>query len=139
MATSERTIDFLLDQLGAVPGMRARKMFGEYALYCGEKVVALVCDDQLFVKITAPGKALVGDRYAEGFHYPGAKAALLVSADDLEDHERLAELIRVTAAALPAPRAKTKTKTKTTKAKPTKTKTPKAKTKGRKKTTRARK
>jgi len=26
-------------------------MFGEYALYCGDKVVALVCDDQLFVKI----------------------------------------------------------------------------------------
>ena len=49
MATSESTIDFLLDQLGAVPGVRARKMFGEYALYCGEKVVALVCDDQLFV------------------------------------------------------------------------------------------
>ena len=72
MATSERTIEFLLDQLGAVRGVRARKMFGEYALYCGEKVVALVCDDQLFVKITAPGKALVGTRYAEGFAYPGA-------------------------------------------------------------------
>ncbi len=124
MATSERTIDFLLDQLGSVPGMRARKMFGEYALYCGEKVVALVCDDQLFVKLTAPGKALVGDRYAEGFPYPGAKAALLVGAGDLEDHERLAELIRVTAAALPAPRPKAKTKRKA--------KAPKAKTKSRK-------
>jgi DNA transformation protein and related proteins len=115
MATSERTIDFLLDQLVAVPGMRTRKMFGEYALYCGEKVVALVCDDQLFVKITAHGKALVGERYAEGFPYPGAKAALLVGAEEIEDHERLAELIRVTAAALPAPRPKTKTKTKTAK------------------------
>jgi TfoX/Sxy family transcriptional regulator of competence genes len=122
MATSESTIDFLLDQLSAVRGVRARKMFGEYALYCGEKVVALVCDDQLFVKITAPGKALVGKRYAEGFAYPGAKASLLVGADDLEDHDRLAELIRVTAAALPSPRPKkktTKTKAKTkTKARP---------------------
>jgi TfoX/Sxy family transcriptional regulator of competence genes len=112
MATSERTIAFLLDQLSAVRGMRARKMFGEYALYCGEKVVALVCDDQLFVKLTAPGKALVGTRYAEGFAYPGAKASILVGADDLEDHERLAELIRVTAAALPSPKPK---KPKTTK------------------------
>jgi len=114
MATSERTIDFLLDQLGAVRGMRARKMFGEYALYCGEKVVALVCDDQLFVKITAPGKALVGTRYAEGFAYPGAKASILVGADELEDHERLAELIRVTAAALPSPKPKKTKKTKKT-------------------------
>jgi len=114
MATSERTIDFLLDQLGAVRGMRARKMFGEYALYCGEKVVALVCDDQLFVKITAPGKALVGTRYAEGFAYPGAKASILVGADELEDHERLAELIRVTADALPSPKPKKTKKTKKT-------------------------
>ncbi len=114
MATSESTIDFLLDQLGAVQGVRARKMFGEYALYCGEKVVALVCDDQLFVKITAPGKALVGKRYAEGIAYPGAKPSILVGADDLEDHDRLAELIRVTAAALPSPMAKkTKRKAKT--------------------------
>lgn len=119
MATSERTIDFLLDQLSAVPGVRARKMFGEYALYCGEKVVALVCDDQLFVKLTAPGKALVGKRYAEGIAYPGAKASILVGADDIEDHDRLADLIRVTEAALPAPKPKAKTKSKAT---PTKTK-----------------
>jgi DNA transformation protein len=106
MATSQRTIDFLLDQLDTVPGVRVRKMFGEYALYCGEKVVGLVCDDQLFVKITAPGKALVGKRYAEGFAYPGAKASILVGAGDLDDHERLAELIRITATALPSPKPK---------------------------------
>ena len=106
MATSETTIRFLLDQLRGLPEVRARKMFGEYALYWGDKVVALVCDDQLFVKITAPGKALVGQRYAEGFAYPGAKASILVGADELDDHERLAALIRVTADALPSPKPK---------------------------------
>ena len=107
MATSETTIAFLLDQLSALPGVRAQKMFGEYALYWQEKVVALVCDDQLFVKITAPGKALVAERYTEGFAYPGAKASILVGAEDLDDHERLTALIRATAAALPAPKKKT--------------------------------
>jgi DNA transformation protein and related proteins len=106
MGTSQSTIDFILDQLHAVPNVRVRKMFGEYALYCDEKVVALVCDDQLFVKITPVGQALVGDRYAEGTAYPGAKPSMLISADDLEDHEQLAELIRATAAALPAARPK---------------------------------
>lgn len=106
MATSQSTISFLLDQLRGVPGLSARKMFGEYALYCGEKVVALVCDDQLFVKVTAPGKALVGDRYREGCAYPGAKPSILVGADELDDHERLTALIRATAAALPAPKPK---------------------------------
>jgi TfoX/Sxy family transcriptional regulator of competence genes len=59
MATSQNTIHFLLDQLRSVQGVRTRKMFGEYALYCGDKIVALVCDDQLFIKITPPGKAFV--------------------------------------------------------------------------------
>jgi DNA transformation protein len=106
MATSESTTDFILDQLSSVPKVHVRKMFGEYALYCNDKVVALICDDQLFVKITPAGKAVVGDRYAEGIAYPGARPSILVSASDLEDHERLSELIRVTSAALPPPKAK---------------------------------
>lgn len=106
MATSQSTTDFILDQLSSVPNVRVRKMFGEYALYCGDKVVGLICDDQLFVKITPAGKAVVGDRYAEGIAYPGAKPSMLVSASDLEDHERLCDLIRVTSAALPPPKPK---------------------------------
>ena len=59
MATRQSTIDFLLDQLADLPGVRARKMFGEYALYLDEKVVALVCDDQLFLKPTPAGNCTV--------------------------------------------------------------------------------
>jgi TfoX/Sxy family transcriptional regulator of competence genes len=106
MATSQSTADFILDQLSSVPKVRVRKMFGEYALYCEDKVVALICDDQLFVKITPAGKAVVGRRYAERIAYPGANPSMLISASDLEDHERLSELILVTAAALPPPKPK---------------------------------
>ena len=112
MATSQSTIDFLFDQLSALPRVRARKMFGEYALYCGEKVVALVCDNQLFVKITPVGKALLGERYQEGEAYPGAKPSMLVDADVIDDGERLCELIRVTASALPPPKPKKPKKSK---------------------------
>ncbi|NLH50037.1 MAG: TfoX/Sxy family protein [Myxococcales bacterium] len=106
MATSQSTIDYLLDQLGALPGIRTRKMFGEYALYVGEKVVALVCDDQLFVKITPAGQAFVGGRYQEGEAYPGAKPSMLIDADEIDDSDRLCELVRLTAAALPTPKPK---------------------------------
>ncbi len=116
MATSQSTADFILDQLSSVPKVRVRKMFGEYALYCDDKVVAFICDDQLFVKITPAGKAVVGDRYAKGIAYPGAKPSMLVSATDLEDHERLSELIRVTSEALPAPKPKTSKKPRLVKA-----------------------
>jgi len=81
-------------------------MFGEYALYCQDKVVALVCDDELFVKITPAGKMLVGDRYKEGEAYPGAKPSMLIGAEFLDDHEWLSEVIRATAAALPPPKQK---------------------------------
>jgi DNA transformation protein and related proteins len=104
MTTSQSTIDFLLDQLSSLSSVRARKMFGDYCLYCEEKVVALVCDNQLFVKITPTGKALVGSRYEEGEAYPGAKLSMLIGAELIEDGERLCELIRATASALPTPR-----------------------------------
>ena len=106
MSTRQATIDFLLDQLRAVPEVRALKMFGEYALYCGDKVVALVCDDQLFIKITEAGKALAGEGYEEGEAYPGARPSILISAEALEDDEWLCQLIRATAAALPPAKPK---------------------------------
>jgi DNA transformation protein and related proteins len=109
MATRQSTIDFILDQLGVLRGVRSKKMFGEYALYYEEKVVALVCDDQLFVKPTSAGKALLGSRCREGMAYPGAKPSLLIGADELEDHDKLSELIRVTAEALPVPKLKAAT------------------------------
>ncbi len=108
MATKQSTIDYLLDQLSSVKDIRARKMFGEYALYCEDKVVALVCDDELFVKITEPGKKLVGKYYEEGFAYPGAKPSMHISADLLEDRKFLSVLVVVTAKALPLPKPKKK-------------------------------
>jgi TfoX/Sxy family transcriptional regulator of competence genes len=103
LTTSQSTIDFLLDQLASLSPVRVRKMFGEYALYYEDKVVALVCDNQLFVKITAPGRELVGENYTEGEAYPGAKPSMVIGAEEIEDSERLCELIRITAAALPVP------------------------------------
>ena len=103
MTTSQSTIDFLLDQLSSLPRVRARKMFGDYALYCDEKVVALVCDNRVFVKVTPAGKALVGPHYEEGEAYPGAKPSMVLGAHFIDDSERLSELLRATAATLPAP------------------------------------
>ena len=51
MSTSPETIEFILEKLGDHDRFTYRAMFGEYALYADRKVVALVCDDQLYVKI----------------------------------------------------------------------------------------
>mgnify|MGYP005609792673 CR=1 FL=1 len=78
MGTAAATIDHLLDTLAPLP-LTSRKMFGEYALYLDGKVVALVCDNQFFLKPTDAGKALL-DRVKEAPPYPGAKPYYLVDA-----------------------------------------------------------
>ncbi len=110
MSTKPSTIAYLEDQLGKVSGISTRAMFGEYALYCDGRVVALICDDQLFVKITEPGKAFVGEYYQEGEAYPGAKPSMLIDEERIEDREWLAKLIQITAENVPLPKPKAKKK-----------------------------
>jgi DNA transformation protein len=106
MATKQSTVDYILDQLSSAGDMAARKMFGEYALYCDGKVVGLVCDNTLFIKITDPGKDFVGEFYKEGFAYPGAKASMMIDDEKIEDHQWLSELVRITFDNLPLPKQK---------------------------------
>jgi TfoX/Sxy family transcriptional regulator of competence genes len=109
MSTSVDTITYIHDQLAHLgPRIRSRKMFGEYALYCDEKVVALICDDTVYVKITPAGKAFVGDTYRTGFPYPGAKPAIELNSDFLDNPSRFCELTELTAKSLPLPKSKTR-------------------------------
>jgi hypothetical protein len=55
MASTQDFIDYVIDQIG-IQSIKYRKMFGEYAIYVDTKVVALVCDNTLFIK-----KILTGD------------------------------------------------------------------------------
>jgi DNA transformation protein and related proteins len=98
MATKESTAEYIMEQLADAGRMRLKKMFGEYAIYCDDKVVAFICDDQLFVKPTDEGRAFIGDP-EEAPAYPGSKMYFLI--DRLEDREWLTELIHITAAAVP--------------------------------------
>lgn len=107
MASKPETVDFLTDQIKAAGQVRSRKMFGEYAIYCDEKVVALVCDDQLFVKPTEAGRKFIKNT-TEAPPYPGAKNYFLISGDHWDDDEWLTELIKITANELPLPKKKKK-------------------------------
>jgi len=99
MASRQDVADYLLDQLARLPEVRARRMFGEFGIYLGERFVALIADDQLFVKDTAPGRDFWPEA-EEGIPFPGAKPWLLVPADQWEDPQWLCALLEVTASAL---------------------------------------
>ena len=106
MASQQRTVDFIVEQMGPVS---AKRMFGEYGIFLGERMIALVCDDRLFIKPTPGGRAHVGE-VAEAAPYPGAKPCLLIPDERWDDGDWLAELARITAAELPAPGRKPKRK-----------------------------
>ena len=103
MSTRPETLDFLLDQLGDLPGLRTRRMFGEYCVYVDDKPVAFVCDDQLYVKPTPAGQALLPEP-VWGKFYDKAKPHLLLTADRWDDRDLLRALLMATAEALPRPK-----------------------------------
>ncbi len=99
MASNEGFMVFIVEQIESAGAISYRKMFGEYAVYCDGKVVALVCDNRLFVKPTAAGRVFIGE-VVEAPPYSRAKPYFLIE-EQLEDREWLSELIRITAAGLP--------------------------------------
>jgi TfoX/Sxy family transcriptional regulator of competence genes len=104
MASSSDTIQYIVDQVGLGRRLSSKKMFGEFALYLDQKIVALVCDDQLFLKPTDQAKAFLGKvRLAPP--YPGAKDYFLLTVE-LDDPDLVKEAVLVTAKSLPEPKPK---------------------------------
>lgn len=107
MATSAATISYLLPRLKGAGEITAKKMFGEYGLYLNGKMVALVCDDLLYIKPTAPGLAY-WPSLEEGSPYPGAKPCLMIQDAEMSQEARVVELLQITWDALPLPKPRKK-------------------------------
>jgi TfoX/Sxy family transcriptional regulator of competence genes len=114
MATDQSIVDYIMDQLSKVKGVSARKMFGEYGLFYDNKTIALICDNQLFLKPTVEGRALAVGA-VEMPPYQGAKPSLLIDAEFWDDRDWLVELVTTTATALPEPLPKRRRSTKAAK------------------------
>jgi TfoX/Sxy family transcriptional regulator of competence genes len=106
MASKQRTLDFIVEQMADAGAVSAKKMFGEYGLYLSGKLFGLVCDDQLFIKPTLGGRSLLGEGITEAAPYPGAKPCFLIPGEAWEERERMSELARITTAELPPAKRK---------------------------------
>ncbi|MBI4784032.1 MAG: TfoX/Sxy family protein [Oscillatoriophycideae cyanobacterium NC_groundwater_1537_Pr4_S-0.65um_50_18] len=104
MASDLNFVEYVCDQIKEAGQVSFKKMFGEYAIYYNEKAVALVCDNQLFIKPTAGGRAMI-DNIVEASPYPGAKPYFLIG-EQLEDRQWMSNLVQLTASELPAPETK---------------------------------
>lgn len=104
MATRPQTVEDLTDALADLHGLSARKMFGEYALYLHGKVVALLCDDLLYIKPTPGALALIPSPTMAP-PYPGAKDHICLEGA-LDDPDLTIAALRAVAADLPEPKPK---------------------------------
>jgi TfoX/Sxy family transcriptional regulator of competence genes len=115
MASDLEFVEFVVEQIGDQCDITYKKMFGEYGIWSKGKIVALVCDNRLFIKPTEAGRAFIGD-VVEAPPYPGAKNSFLIE-EKIEDRDWLTELVTMTEAELPAPKPQKKRKKKKKKVK----------------------
>lgn len=108
MASDQRFVDYVVEQIENAGEITAKKMFGEYGLYADEKLFGLICDNKLFIKPTNAGRAFIGD-VVEAPPYEGAKPSFLID-DKIEDSVWLSELVRISVKELPMPKPKKKKK-----------------------------
>lgn len=104
MATDATFIAFICEHADMPHRLTSKKMFGEYALYVDGKVIAFVCDNQLFLKPLQEVRGLL-QTVTELPAYPGSKLYFRIS-DELEDRDALRRLFNVAADALPLPKPK---------------------------------
>lgn len=116
MSTAKATADDLIEKLEPL-NVRARAMFGEYGLYCDDKIVALICDDRLFVKPSEIAAEFAKESWLAP-PYPGAKDYYKVPRARLADTAWLRRFIERTAEALPAPVRRPKQRAPMRRAKP---------------------
>jgi len=110
MASDRETVAFIAEVMEGAGDVSTRAMFGEYALYLDGKVIALICDDTLFLKAT-PGALALVEAPEFGPPYSGAKPHLIGSAL-LDEPEALTAVARAIWDDLPAPKPKKPRKSK---------------------------
>lgn len=99
MASHPDFVNYVAEQLREAGVIRSRKMFGEYGLYCDDVFFAVICDDQLFVKITPQGEEAFPS-LPKAPPYDGARDYIWV--EDVDDRDTMTALTRLTCLALQA-------------------------------------
>ncbi len=77
MASEQKFVDFVVEQIQKVGTISAKNMFGEYGVYADNKIFGVICDNKLFIKPTKAGRDFIGDP-VEMPAYKGAKPSFLI-------------------------------------------------------------
>ena len=97
MATTKEYKDFVLEQLSLLDNITCKSMMGEYLLYYNNILFGGIYDNRLLVKIVNSNKKY---NMQEQIPYESAKYMYLV--DDIDNKEKLKEIIIETCKDLPS-------------------------------------
>lgn len=103
MAGNPDFVQYVVDQCSGAGEVTARKMFGDYMLYCQSKPFGMVSDNGFYLKPTDAAKELLREVDMRP-PYEGAKPCFYIS--DLDDRDYVSRLAEATVAALPLPKPK---------------------------------
>ena len=103
MASNSDFVKYIVDQCSGAGVIDVKKMMGDYCVYCDGVLFGLICDNNLYLKVTELGRALMKEVILRP-PYDGAKDYFYIS--DVDDRDYLTELIKATIPALPKPKAK---------------------------------
>lgn len=107
MASNPDFVQYIVDQCGKAGEITARKMFGDYGIYCNGKIFGLICDNGLYIKPTETGGKMLRSKELRP-PYPEAKPHFYI--EEVDDHDYLSALVKATCAELPEPKTKHKKK-----------------------------
>ena len=103
MACNADFIQYIVDQCSGAGDIAVKKMMGDYCIYCDGVLFGLICDNNLYIKVTDAGLAVLGDIDLRP-PYPGARDHFYIG--DVDDRELLVELVRATVPELTSAKAR---------------------------------
>ena len=103
MACNSDFVQYIADQCSGAGDIAVKKMMGDYCIYCDGILFGLICDNNLYIKVTEAGKPLLKEVILRP-PYDGAKDYFHII--DVDDSDTLAALIKATLPCLPQPKPK---------------------------------
>jgi TfoX/Sxy family transcriptional regulator of competence genes len=103
MASNTDLVQYIVDQCSGAGEIAVRKMMGDYCIYCDGTIFGLICDNNLYIKVTEAGRAVL-EEVEFRKPYEGAKDHFYIS--NLDDRDYLTAIIRATLPELRSSRKK---------------------------------
>lgn len=97
MACNPDFVQYIVDQCSCAGEIVVKKMMGDYCIYCDGTLFGLICDNNLYIKPTYQGAALLKELDLRS-PYPGAKEHFHIG--DVDDREYLTSLVKASVPAL---------------------------------------